>query len=62
VPFLGAPTRHSVRVGELVTQAFDYDGGRQVTVFVPSVQYEAIVFAADGQEIAEWGADLEAAD
>lgn len=35
--------------GDLVTETLDYDGGRQVTVYVPQDQIEAIVFAADGQ-------------
>ncbi len=34
--------------GELVTEALDYDGGRQVTVYVPPVDAEAIVYLADG--------------
>lgn len=34
--------------GELVTEALDYDGGRQVTVYVPPDPAEAIVLAADG--------------
>jgi hypothetical protein len=37
--------------GELVTETFDYDGGRDVTVYVPSGPPEAIVFASDGQLI-----------
>ena len=48
--------------GEFVTETFDYDDGRQVTVYVPSVRPEAIVFASDGQLIATWGRLLEAAD
>jgi enterochelin esterase-like enzyme len=48
--------------GELVTETFDYDGGRQVTVYVPKPRPEAIVFAGDGQMIAPWGEALEAAD
>jgi enterochelin esterase-like enzyme len=48
--------------GELVTEKFDYDGGRQVTVYVPPGPPEAIVFAGDGQLISTWGASLEAAD
>ena len=48
--------------GDLVTETFDYDGGRQVTVYVPPHQPEAIVFAADGELIAQWGGLLEAAD
>ena len=48
--------------GTLVTETFDYDGGRQVTVYVPHVPPEAIVFAGDGQLISQWGGVLEAAD
>ena len=48
--------------GELVTETFDYDGGPQVTVYVPLDQPEAIVFAGDGQLISQWGGVLEAAD
>lgn len=47
--------------GELVTETFEYDGGRQVTVYVPPRPPEAVVFAGDGQRIARWGAFLEAA-
>jgi enterochelin esterase-like enzyme len=56
------PPRGGTTAGELVTEEFDYDGGRQVTVYVPSARPEAIVFAGDGQLIAPWGARLEAAD
>src|ERR1700760_2407816 len=48
--------------GEGVTETFDYDGGRQVTVYVPADQPEAVVFAGDGQLISQWGGVLEAAD
>lgn len=48
--------------GELVTGTFDYDGGRQVTVYVPPDPPEAIVFAGDGQLISRWGGYLKAAD
>jgi hypothetical protein len=48
--------------GALVTETFDYDGGRQVTVYVPPVPPEAVVFAADGSGIAPWGRFLAAAD
>src|SRR5688500_31359 len=34
--------------GEFVTETFAYDGGRQVTAYVPPQPPEAIVFAADG--------------
>lgn len=48
--------------GEFVTETFKYDGGRQVTVYVPSARPEAIVFAGDGQRISKWGRMLEKAD
>jgi enterochelin esterase-like enzyme len=48
--------------GELVNETFDYDGGRQVTVYVPPESPEAVVFAGDGQLIPHWGGVLEAAD
>lgn len=41
--------------GELVIEAFEYDGGRQVTVDVPPDSPEAVVFAGDGQLIPQWG-------
>ena len=48
--------------GELVTETFEYDSGRQVTAYVPPDPPEAVVFAGDGQLISEWGGVLEAAD
>ena len=48
--------------GKLVTETFDYDSGRKVTVYVPPVPPEAIVFTGDGQLISQWGGVLEAAD
>ncbi len=48
--------------GELVTETLEYDGGRQVTVYVPPDPPEAVVFAGDGQLISQWGEFLEAAD
>ena len=48
--------------GELVTETLDYDGGRQVTAYVPPVPPEAVVFAGDGQLISQWGGVLESAD
>ena len=48
--------------GELVTETFGYDDGRQVTVYVPPDPPEALVFAGDGQLISQWGGTLEAAD
>jgi enterochelin esterase-like enzyme len=52
----------SSSAGELVTETFGYDGGRAVTVYVPPGPPEAVVFAGDGQLIAQWGGALEAAD
>jgi len=49
-------------IGEFVTETFDYDGGRAVTVYVPTEPAEAIVYAGDGQLISQWGPDLEAMD
>src|SRR3954471_16929370 len=48
--------------GQFVTETFAYDGGRQVTAYVPPAPPEAIVFAGDGQLISQWGGVLEAAD
>jgi enterochelin esterase-like enzyme len=48
--------------GQLVTETLGYDGGRQVTAYVPPAPPEAIVFAGDGQVIASWGGVLEAAN
>jgi enterochelin esterase-like enzyme len=48
--------------GALVTATFDYDGGRQVTAYVPREAPTAVVFTGDGQLISQWGAFLEAAD
>ena len=50
-------------VGEFVTETLpQYDGGREVTVYVPPVPAGAVVFAGDGQEISRWGRLLEATD
>jgi enterochelin esterase-like enzyme len=48
--------------GQLVTERFEYDGGRQVTAYVPPAPPEAIVFAGDGQLTTSWGGVLEAAN
>jgi pimeloyl-ACP methyl ester carboxylesterase len=47
--------------GELVTETLDYEGGRQVTVYVPPDPPRAVVFAGDGQGVPRWGGALEAA-
>jgi len=41
--------------GDLVTETFEYDGGRQVTAYLPPDPPAAVVFAADGQLISPWG-------
>jgi pimeloyl-ACP methyl ester carboxylesterase len=46
---------------DLVTETLKYDGGRQVTVYLPSRPPEAVVFAADGQLVSPWGEFVEAA-
>lgn len=56
------PARADPIAGDLVTKTFEYDGGRQVTVYVPPDPPEAVVFAGDGQLISQWGGYLEAAD
>jgi hypothetical protein len=52
----------SSTVGAFVTETFDYDGGRRVTVYVPPEPPKAVVFAGDGEVLAQWGGVLEAAD
>jgi enterochelin esterase-like enzyme len=47
--------------GELITETLEYDGGREVTVYVPPRPPEAVVFAGDGQLISQWGGVLETA-
>src|SRR5690348_5318678 len=57
------PTFMSPTDGQLVTETFTYDGGRQVTVYVPPVPSESIVFAGDGGwHISRLGAALDAAN
>ncbi len=48
--------------GEFVTETFDFDGGRQLTAYVPSGSPEAVVYAGDGQGIARWGMRLAGRD
>ncbi len=48
--------------GELVTETLEYDGGRQVTVYIPPDPPQAVEFADDGQLISQWGEVLEEAD
>lgn len=47
--------------GELITEAFAFDGGRRVTAYLPSDPPRAVVFAGDGQLIAPWGELITAA-
>src|SRR5439155_5797759 len=55
------PAPMSSTAGEFITETLEYDGGRQVTAYVPAAAAEAVVFAGDGQLITSWGEDLEAA-
>src|SRR5262249_53362594 len=59
---LPEPARADPIAGQLLTESFGYDDGRQVTVYVPPEPAEAVVFAGDGQRISQWGGFLEAAD
>jgi enterochelin esterase-like enzyme len=53
----------SPTAGQLVTETFAYDGGRQVTVYVPPGPPDSIVFAGDGGwHIERLGEVLEAAN
>ncbi|HEY7295786.1 MAG TPA: hypothetical protein VH916_12145, partial [Dehalococcoidia bacterium] len=45
------PAHAGPMAGELITETFEYDGGRQVSVHVPPDPPEAVVFAGDGQRI-----------
>ncbi len=51
----------SSAAGELITETFAYDGGRQVTAYLPPDPPEAVVFAGDGQLISPWGEVVAAA-
>jgi len=44
--------------GELVTEAFEYDDGRPVTVYIPADSPHGIVFAGDGQLIRPAGVSV----
>lgn len=44
-----------------MTERLAYDGGRQVTAYLPPAAPEAIVFAGDGALITSWAGMLEAA-
>ena len=48
----------SSTAGKLVTEVLAYDGGREVTAYVPAAAPEAIVFAGDGQLITSSGGAL----
>ena len=45
--------------GEITTETFEYDGGREVAVYAPPEPPEAVVFAGDGQLISQWGGVLD---
>jgi enterochelin esterase-like enzyme len=56
------PARVDQIAGDLITETFEYDGGRKVTVYLPLSRPQAVVFSGDGQLISRWGEYLEAAD
>lgn len=45
--------------GQFVTETLGFDGGRNVTVFVPPAPPDAVVYMGDGQRIPEWGRSLQ---
>jgi enterochelin esterase-like enzyme len=52
----GAPAAPTGAVSaEFITEMLEYEGGRQVTVYVPPAAPEAIIFTGDGQGISRWG-------
>jgi enterochelin esterase-like enzyme len=57
-----AVTLSSPLKGKFVIETFHYDGGRQVTAYLPPVPPEAIVFTGDGQLLSQWASVLEDAD
>lgn len=59
---MGDEAIDNTAAGDIVIETFDYDGGRQVTVYVPPDPPEAVVFAGDGQVLSRWGRLLETAD
>lgn len=46
----------------MITETFGYDGGRQVTAYLPHDPPTALVFAGDGQLVAPWGELVAAAN
>ena len=48
----------AANAGALVTETLAYDGGRQVTAYIPPETPQAVVFAGDGQLLSRWGAVL----
>ncbi len=49
--------------GTFITETLrDYDGGRQVTMYLPPDPPEAVIFAGDGQALSKWGRLLESVD
>ena len=48
--------------GAVITETFAYDGGRNVTAYVPPDLPDSIVFCGDGQSTPQWATVLEAAE
>lgn len=55
VGLLHTGTRSMSTQGQLVSEIFDFDGGRQVTAWLPAAPPRAVVYAGDGQLIPHWG-------
>ena len=47
-------------VGRMVTKTLPFDGGRQVTVYIPSQSPGLFLFAGDGQTVPSWVPTIEA--
>lgn len=52
---LSEPACANPVAGEIVTQSFEYDDGRQVSVYLPPASPKAVVFCGDGQLLSQWG-------
>lgn len=46
-------------MGEIISEIFPYEDGRQVNIFLPNHPIEAIIYCGDGQLLPTWGFDLE---
>lgn len=49
-------------MGELISEIFPFENGREVTVYLPERPVKAILYSGDGQLLSKWGFDLERDD